>query len=95
MPLIKSNECISTLKACNKKHDACLHAVLEEVGLHVVDEAGGGLPAVHHPRQAVLAVLQAFLGIGTHNTYENLNYPVTCAPQEHRHGSRSPTLAAW
>ena len=48
------------LKACQAP---CLHAVLEEVRLHVVDEAGGGLPAVHHPRQAVLAVLKTFLCI--------------------------------
>ena len=35
-----------------------LHAILEEVRLEVVDESGRGLPAVHHPGQAVLAVLK-------------------------------------
>lgn len=42
-----------------------LHAVLEEVRLEVVDETGRGLPAVHHPGQAVLAVLriEAFLHV--------------------------------
>ena len=35
-----------------------LHAVGQEVVVHVVDEAGGGLAAVHHAGQAELAVLE-------------------------------------
>ena len=34
-----------------------LHARGEHLGLHVVDEAGSRLAAIHHPGQAVLAFL--------------------------------------